>query len=1308
MISKSEVSELFIVLFGRPTEGEGNTYWVNESSANGWGMIETSNAILNLDITKSFLGETLNNNESFVKHLFKNAVNLTEFVSDEQKAGLKYWVDLLDNGTVSKADLVGHFVNAAKDPSNAGANQDLFNNKVIVSNYVADTIAKLPLDGLTPDQQNALIQKTVDIINNVTSNSSSVESAKGEVDGLKESIDEAGLNKIALTTENDTITGTEGGDLISGVVGSLASENTLNAGDVIDGGAGSDILKVDLKSNFTGLDSSGVIKGVEKISLLNSGLISRTFDAKGIDGLQTVALSGEKGISVTNLANIVDVEVNGFKGTNFNVDSIYADKVLDGSADVQNLKVNGVGAKGASVAITADKIENLSLNATGKDSFLKDITSKDVSVKGNANITLEVKAGVNSLDASASSGKVSADLKAADVKTVKGGSGDDKFVVGTKVANVNVDGGAGNDELEINGAGTLKPTVANVEKVTLDATGALTLAMDNAKDVSELNIKGDKGAVTVVNSNISSLNFLSTAEGTNAVTIDSENLATINYKAGTEAAEIKGNLTATKATNLTVNTDALANITSTGATLTANSATSMSLNINAEKTAQSLKLSATKLKDLAVVNKSVDGFTIKGDANSLDALSNLNVTTDGKFSFDTITGLAGVSTVTLSGANDKSAVTLGDLGSDKVTQGIALNASGLKGGLSTKSISTTGSININLNAMSGDAKLAAANSITDNLSISVNGVEGKFETGALKAAASTTVSLTNIKGASTIASLNGATTSLSIENTGDVTISNASSALEGDFSINANNANGLKTDVITANKGAISINANGVSAISVGNLSAKSSITLNAGDASTSVKAGDIAADSVNVDLSKVLGTTTVGKIKSNNIIYKASELSADTEGKIALASKGNIQNFKAEVTGSLGDDKIELTTAATTSSVTLSGDLGVGNDTVDINKDSAVDALKTVNLSGLTNYATSTTKLKAADGDTLTFNGGSGNDSVEVSGTAIASLKVIGDFGGGNLDKLTLGTNTTAITGADSAVTIDITKVTNVDSTEINFTNGATDMSDKALTINGSKSNDQVTLKLLAATTKVKVDGDLGDGNDTFVFNIGAATATSITDIDLIGLKGVEVGLNGGNAATAFDFSGYTGLTTFNATTGADNIKLGTLTESAVVNLGSGDDKIETGAFTANKTLTIDSGIGSDYINISASKVATAANTKEMVIISDVAANLKGDTIKFGTTIANAGNITAADQSWDTDLKTTLKNAIATADANKLYVVNITDSAAGDSKGTYLFYNGNADQAISVDDIIVKLSGVLTTDNLTFTADSDGTLTIA
>ncbi|OCS02388.1 hypothetical protein CFTCF782_09080, partial [Campylobacter fetus subsp. testudinum] len=198
--------------------------------------------------------------------------------------------------------------------------------------------------------------------------------------------------------------------------------------------------------------------------------------------------------------------------------------------------------------------------------------------------------------------------------------------------------------------------------------------------------------------------------------------------------------------------------------------------------------------------KSVDGFTVKGTVNSLDTLSNLNVTTDGVFKFETITGLAGVSTVTLSGTNDNSAVALGTLGKAEATQGIALNASGLKAGLTVGNTSTKGSININLNAMSGNATLGTADSKTDNLTISANGVEGNFATGALTSAASTTVSLTNVKGTSTIASLTAATASLAIENTGNLTITSASTASAGDFSINANNASGLTTDAITATK----------------------------------------------------------------------------------------------------------------------------------------------------------------------------------------------------------------------------------------------------------------------------------------------------------------------------------------------------------------------------------------------------------------------------------------------------------------------------------------------------------------------------
>ncbi|MGX7835322.1 beta strand repeat-containing protein, partial [Campylobacter fetus subsp. venerealis] len=901
---------------------------------------------------------------------------------------------------------------------------------------------------------------------------SDLDKVKSEIDGLKESIDEAGLNKIALTTENDTITGTEGGDLISGVVSSLASENTLNAGDVIDGGAGSDILKVDLKSNFTGLDSSGVIKGVEKISLLNSGLISRTFDAKGIKDVQTLALNSEKGIEVKNLANIADIELTNLQAANFNVDSIYADKVLDGSADVQNLKVNGVGAKGASVAITADKIENLSLNATGKDSFLKDITSKDVSVKGNANITLEVKAGVNSLDASASSGKVSADLKAADVKTVKGGSGDDKFVVGTKVANVNVDGGAGNDELEINGAGTLKPTVANVEKVTLDATGALTLAMDNAKDVSELNIKGDKGAVTVVNSNISSLNFLSTAEGTNAVTIDSENLATINYKAGTDAkaaAEASGKVNASEATNLTINLEANTKTTNTNAEVIAEKATSITLNVAEVKEAHDIKLSTPKATSLNVESKSVGGTKITAvNATDLDKLQNLNVVTDGKFDIATAATLKGISTINLSGENAKSQVDLSAvaLGDAAAAQGIVLNASGLKGGLSTKSISTTGDIVANLNNTTGTVSLGSATTKTGNVTIAVNGATNSVNTGDLQATAGSVV--VNAEGS------NGAIT------VGNVTAASAS--------INGGNSSGAMT---------------------VGNI-ATTSASITSGSGSTTI--GTVVAGSVAIDLSSTLGDVAVGKITSDNVLFNGAKLKDNgTAGTITIdASTG--ANFVATVNGGLGKDALTVKGSATTETIKIAGDLGLGGTTpadqkltLDLDASTKLSSLDISGLKGL--GAATAIDLKNVVVDNKLIVDIKGNDAAETITVAtptatLTEIKLSGDLGGGE--------NSISITPTAAAVAL-----TTIDLSGLTFTGGSLSTTItllaehiKIATINGSLGADTITVK----DENKAVTIDLGDDTARDIVDLSAvktANATSDAKIaeDLISIANFNTG---------------------------------------------------------------------------------------------------------------------------------------------------------------------------------------------------------
>lgn len=89
-----------------------------------------------------------------------------------------------------------------------------------------------------------------------------------------------GCRAITLTQGAETVEGTDGDDTIEGVVSSLASARTLDAGDVIDGGAGDDTLKVDLQSNFAGFTGEGFLKNVEVVELTNSGTIAREFSAK--------------------------------------------------------------------------------------------------------------------------------------------------------------------------------------------------------------------------------------------------------------------------------------------------------------------------------------------------------------------------------------------------------------------------------------------------------------------------------------------------------------------------------------------------------------------------------------------------------------------------------------------------------------------------------------------------------------------------------------------------------------------------------------------------------------------------------------------------------------------------------------------------------------------------------------------------------------------------------------------------------------------------------------------------------------------
>lgn len=148
-LTKTQVSKLYVAVFGRASEGEGNSYWQKQAG----NISSIANKMLATQAAKDYFGTTLNNNQSFIEFIYKNTLNKTY---EQDPNGIKYWTSLLDKGT-SKGDVVKMMIEAidsyAPGGKNYNANDTItqkaynqFINRVEVSNYTADKVTKAPSD----------------------------------------------------------------------------------------------------------------------------------------------------------------------------------------------------------------------------------------------------------------------------------------------------------------------------------------------------------------------------------------------------------------------------------------------------------------------------------------------------------------------------------------------------------------------------------------------------------------------------------------------------------------------------------------------------------------------------------------------------------------------------------------------------------------------------------------------------------------------------------------------------------------------------------------------------------------------------------------------------------------------------------------------------------------------------------------------------------------------------------------------------------------------------------------------------------
>jgi hypothetical protein len=169
-LTQTQVSQLYVSIFGRASEGAGNSYWQSDQDD----MTETADTMLETSAAQRYFGDTLNDNQELIEFIYENTLGKTYL---EDPNGIDFWIAALDDG-FTKAEVIASLINSVMDPKYVGnPAQDRFINMVNISNYCADRISTVP------DVND--LSMFINFISGITDDSSTVTAAKSAVDAYQ-------------------------------------------------------------------------------------------------------------------------------------------------------------------------------------------------------------------------------------------------------------------------------------------------------------------------------------------------------------------------------------------------------------------------------------------------------------------------------------------------------------------------------------------------------------------------------------------------------------------------------------------------------------------------------------------------------------------------------------------------------------------------------------------------------------------------------------------------------------------------------------------------------------------------------------------------------------------------------------------------------------------------------------------------------------------------------------------------------------------------------------------------------------------
>jgi hypothetical protein len=481
------------------------------------------------------------------------------------------------------------------------------------------------------------------------------------------------VSNFTLTTGVDLKTAGSGDDTYTSV--NTSTSQTLNAGDNINGGAGSDTLNITSTSALaagTGVTSTGF----ETVSITATGG-AFSLDATTMTGITAITNSGSSGADVTVSGLTAKVAVN-LIGANANTTITHAAAQVAGTADALALTLNGANTT-TSGTLTANGFETINVNAagtTGSSSTALTITDDSlqtlaVTGAGASAITATFSGAAGTIVGTATGGDGAETLSvtpgASALMSVSTGAGNDRVNITSIAATHTIDGGAGTDTLSTSVAITTT-TGANISNFeTVRVSGGVTVALPSTNTVSTFTVSDTAGGTLT---NLATGGTVNLTQGAAATVTN-----TAGWTGTTDAITV--NVGATTSTGSTTHTTP-----SLVSAALIETATINNLQATTDTSARSVGVGGASLKTMTVVSSGTAAVTITGggallttiDASAVNgAITTLSATTaTAGFSLttgsgaDSLTGLTGADT--LNGGAGADTITGGG-GADNLTGG---------------------------------------------------------------------------------------------------------------------------------------------------------------------------------------------------------------------------------------------------------------------------------------------------------------------------------------------------------------------------------------------------------------------------------------------------------------------------------------------------------------------------------------------------------------------------------------------------------------------------------------------------------------